>query len=185
LTIEDDITHRSADIRWPDGLRPTEADLFAHNEIVIDATPERIWQRLIAATDWPNWYINASNVVVNDPSELLADGVTFDWTTFGLEISSTVVEFVQSARLGWYGRGKGLQAYHSWLLVAREHGTYVVMEEIGLGDAAKQLAQTDPGRMHTGHDLWNLSLKFVCENRLAVTGTPLPTHQPTKAGATS
>ena len=163
LTVQDDITRRSADMHWPDGLKPTEADVFAHNEIVIDAAPERIWQHLIAATRWPEWYSNAANVVVNHPSELLADGVSFDWTTLGLELSSTVAEFVPTARLGWYVRGGGIQGYHTWLLVPREHDTYVVTEEIGLGDGAKQLAQTNPGLVHRGHDLWNISLKFRCE----------------------
>jgi hypothetical protein len=37
------------------------------------------------------------------------------------------------------------------------------MEEIGLGDGAKHLVQTDPGHMHRGHDLWNISLKSLCE----------------------
>ena len=45
MTIQDDITHRSADIHWPDGLTPTDADLFAHNEIVIQAPPHQVWQR--------------------------------------------------------------------------------------------------------------------------------------------
>jgi len=164
LTIQDDITHRSADIDWPLGFKPTGADLFAHNEIVINAEPEVIWQHLIAATAWPDWYSNARHVVVNDPSELLADGVTFDWTTFGMQIASTVAEFVPVARLGWYGVGEGLHAYHTWLLVPRERGTYIVMEEVGLGDSAKQLAQSNPGHMHRGHDLWNISLKFLCES---------------------
>lgn len=160
MTIQDDIAHRSADIHWPDELKPTEADLFAHNEIVIDAAPEQIWRHLIAATAWPKWYSNAR---VNDPTDRLADGVSFDWTTFGMEISSTVAEFVPNSRLGWYGRGEGLLAYHTWLLVPREHGTYIVMEEVGLGEGAKRLAQTNPGRIHRGHDLWNISLKFLCE----------------------
>jgi hypothetical protein len=165
LTIQDDITHRSADIQRPDGLRATSADLFAHNEIVIDALAHEIWQHLIAATAWPSWYSNAANVVVNDSTERLAEGVSFEWTTFGLEISSMVAEFVPDARLGWYGRGEGLEAYHTWLLIPRERGTYIVMEEIGLGDAAKQLAETNPGHMHRGHDLWNISLKFLSETR--------------------
>ena len=60
---------------------------------------------------------------------------------------------------------KVYEAYHTWLLIPREHGTYIVMEEIGLGSAAKQLAQANPGHMHRGHDLWNISLKFLCETR--------------------
>ena len=60
---KDDLTHRSTDIRWPDGFTPTDADLFAHNEIVIQAPPQQIWQRLIAATASPQWYSNSANVI--------------------------------------------------------------------------------------------------------------------------
>lgn len=63
MTIQDDVTHRSADVHWPDGLNPTKADLFAHNSIVINAEPEQIWHHLIAATAWPDWYSNAADVV--------------------------------------------------------------------------------------------------------------------------
>jgi hypothetical protein len=42
MTIQDDVTRRSADIHWPDRLTPTNADLFAHNEIVAQASPEQI-----------------------------------------------------------------------------------------------------------------------------------------------
>lgn len=163
MTIQDDVTRRSADIRWPDGLTPADADLFAHNEIVIQAPPEQIWQHLIAATAWPRWYSNSADVVVNDATGLLAAGVSFEWTTFGLQISSTVAEFVPPVRLGWYGSGEGLRVYHNWLLVPREDSTNVVMEQIGLGDGAKRLARANPDHLHRGHDLWNISLKFLCE----------------------
>jgi hypothetical protein len=42
--------------------------------------------------------------------------------------------------------------------------TYVVMEEIGLGEGARHLALTNPGHMNRGHDLWNINLKFACES---------------------
>jgi hypothetical protein len=48
MTIQDGITRRSADIQWPDGLTPTDADLFAHNEIVIQAPPQQVSQHVIA-----------------------------------------------------------------------------------------------------------------------------------------
>jgi Polyketide cyclase / dehydrase and lipid transport len=164
MTYINDFARRSADIHWPDGHDPAEADLFAHNEITIECPVETIWQHLVAAVAWPQWYSNARNVVVNDPSGQLGDGVTFGWSTFGLQITSTVAEFVPGERLGWYGQGEGLSAYHSWLLRPRDRSTYVVMEEGGLGPGAKTLAQFNPGQLHRGHDLWNISLKFRCES---------------------
>lgn len=163
-TSRDDLIERSAYIHWPDGFNPDNADLFAHNAIVIDAPAERIWPKLIDAAAWPTWYSNARDVVVNGPSGKLGQDVTFTWTTFGLKIASTVAEFVLRTRIGWYGTGDQLRAYHTWLLVPRAgDSTYVVMEEIGMGPGARHLAQTNPGHMHRGHDLWNISLKFVCE----------------------
>jgi hypothetical protein len=44
-----------------------------------------------------------------------------------------------------------------------DDSTYVVMEEIGMGDGAQHMALTNPGYLHRGHDLWNISLKFACE----------------------
>jgi hypothetical protein len=163
-TIHDDLIKRSADIRWPVGFDPVHADLFAHNAVVINAPVKSVWATLIAAANWPEWYSNARDVVVDDPSGHLNEDVTFSWTTFGLKIASKVAEFAPYARLGWYGNGDQLRAYHNWLLVPRPGGsTYVVMEEIGMGDGAHHLAQSNPGHMHRGHDLWNISLKFACE----------------------
>jgi hypothetical protein len=42
--------------------------------------------------------------------------------------------------------------------------TYVVMEETGDGANPRKLAETNPGHMNRGHDLWNISLKFLCES---------------------
>jgi hypothetical protein len=163
--IHDDLIERSAHILWPDGFDPDQADLFAHNAVIINAPAMSVWAKLVAVAAWPTWYSNASDVVIGDPSGELGKDVTFNWTTFGLRIASKVADFVPYSRLSWYGSGDQLCAYHAWLLIPRlGESTYVVMEEIGLGDAAQHLALTNPGHMHRGHDLWNISLKFACES---------------------
>ena len=102
MSIVEDIQRRSAHIHWPQGIVPEQADLFAHNDIVIAAPAGKIWEHLIHATAWPDWYSNASDVTV--------------------------------------------------------------MEETGTGLNPKKLAGSNPGHMHRGHDLWNISLKFLCES---------------------
>ena len=89
MSITDDVQHRSAHIHWPADADPDRADLFAHNDIVINAPAEVIWDRLIRAAAWPDWYSNAASVTVNDPGGVLGPGVTFDWVTFGAAIHST------------------------------------------------------------------------------------------------
>lgn len=110
--INDDLINRSADIRWPVDFDPVHADLFAHNAVVINAPAKSIWATLIAAAAWPNWYSNASDVLIDDSSGQLGQDVSFSWTTFGLKIASKVAEFAPYSRLGWYGNGDELRGSH-------------------------------------------------------------------------
>ena len=71
MSIMEDLQRRSAHIHWPQGIVPEQADLFAHNDIVIAAPPGKIWEHLIHATAWRDWYSNASDVTVNASSGLL------------------------------------------------------------------------------------------------------------------
>jgi hypothetical protein len=37
--------------------------------------------------------------------------------TFGLKVASTIAEYVPHTRIGWYGTGDQLRAYHTWRLI--------------------------------------------------------------------
>jgi hypothetical protein len=49
MSMKDDLAHRSPDIHWPAGFEPAKADLFAHNELIINASCERVW---LATLKW-------------------------------------------------------------------------------------------------------------------------------------
>ncbi len=40
---------RSSEIHWPAGHTPADADLFAHNELLIRAPCKRVWPHLVDA----------------------------------------------------------------------------------------------------------------------------------------
>jgi hypothetical protein len=71
VSITDDVQRRSAHIHWPGDVNPDRADLFAHNDIVVNAPADVIWSHLVRASAWPSWYSNASDVVVNAPNGML------------------------------------------------------------------------------------------------------------------
>jgi hypothetical protein len=118
MSMKDDLAHRSPDIRWPGGFEPEKADLFAHNDLIINASCERVWKHIIEASRWPTWYPNSKDVEVQGGKPVLRDGTVFRWTTFGLTIESKVHEYVLNQRLGWYGYVPGAEPsfYHSWYL---------------------------------------------------------------------
>ena len=49
VTMRDDLAARSPDIHWPAGFEPAKADLFAHNDLTIDAPCEQVWGHIINA----------------------------------------------------------------------------------------------------------------------------------------
>jgi len=149
-TMQDDLANRSPDIHWPGGFDPTKADLFSHNQLVIHASCERVWEHIVDATKWPEWYSNSKDVHLLNGAKLLGADTTWRWTTFGLPLESKVHEYVPHTRLGWYGYTPGTQPtfYHTWYLTPQDEGCHVVMDEAGIGKDAAHLRETDAGLMH-------------------------------------
>ena len=53
--MKTDLRARSLDIHWPSEFRPDGADLFSHNELLIDAPCEKVWNHIIDASNWPHY----------------------------------------------------------------------------------------------------------------------------------
>ena len=167
-TIKEDLAKRSPDIHWPAGFSPGDAALFAHNEVFIKAPSATVWQHLVAAQNWPAWYPNAQDVkIANNRSGALQPDSIFEWSTFGLPITSFVHEFVPNSRLAWFGKSKGLDAvfYHTWYLVPTSDGCQMITEEAVQGPGAIAFRDKDPSAMHRGHEAWLNGLKQVSESR--------------------
>jgi uncharacterized protein YndB with AHSA1/START domain len=165
LTVNGAGAQRSKDIHWPDGFHPEQADLFAHNEIVVHASCEKVFANIADAQEWPSWYPNSHNVkVLNSPDGKLHKEARFSWDTFGVHIESRVHEFVPGSRIGWFGDGTGMNAYHTFLLLKTDEGCHIVTEEVVKGPGAVEFRQKQPDAMHEGHDLWLSTLKQRSEN---------------------
>jgi uncharacterized protein YndB with AHSA1/START domain len=166
-TMATDLAARAMGIHWPTGFEPERADLFAHNETVVEASCETVWQHIVDARAWPQWYPNARGVQLLSGAGALAPDVRWRWTTFDLAIESRVHEFVPNRRLGWFGGAPGETPafYHSWLLAPEGDGCRVTMDEAGVGSGAAAFRRADEARMHRGHALWLATLKWVSEGR--------------------
>jgi hypothetical protein len=167
-TIKDDLAKRSPDIHWPSGFSPSEATLFAHNEVFIKASCTTVWRHLVDAQNWPNWYPNAQDVkIANNRSGALQQDSIFEWSTFSLPITSIVHEFVPNSRLAWFGKSKGLDAvfYHTWYLVPTPDGCQMITEEVVQGPGAVAFRDKDPSALHRGHEVWLNGLKQASESQ--------------------
>jgi uncharacterized protein YndB with AHSA1/START domain len=165
ITMQDDLLKRPHDIHWPEGFIPEKADLFSHNELLVETSCEKVWGHIVDASKWPNWYPNSKNVNILDGEGLLKADTRWRWTTFGLPLESRVHEYVPNSRLGWFGYAPGQKPafYHTWLLIPRGTSCQVVMDEVGKGADAANLRRSNESLMHRGHDLWLATLKWVSE----------------------
>ena len=167
--VDDDLIERSVNIHWPDGYDPGHARPVrgqhhhhrrAHRRPSGPSSPP--------PRPGPPGTPTPATLSSTTQPEQLSEGeghLQLDHV-FGFKIASTVAEYVPHTRIGWYGTGDQLRAYHTWLLIPR-HGKSTEprrWKKTGIGPAARHLAQTNPGHMHRGHDLWNISLKFACES---------------------
>jgi len=150
-------------LNWPQDLTPSNGDSFVHNEIWINAPATVIWTNLIDAKNWPKWYSNAADVHING-SEILTPGATFTWKTFGFPVTSKIHEFVPGERIGWYGQGTGILAYHTWLIIEKNGGCQVVTEEAQVGPSAVKFNVEQPTAMSDGHHWWLSALKVRSES---------------------
>jgi uncharacterized protein YndB with AHSA1/START domain len=166
MTMKQDLADREKDIHWPEGFDPSQADLFSHNALVINAPCERIWGHIADATKWPQWYPNSKDVRI-DGGNVLKDGTVFHWSTFGLPLESRVNEFVPYTLIGWYGYTPGTAPtfYHTWYLKPQGDVCLVVTDEVGKGKDAAHLREIDESLMHRGHDLWLATLRWVSEGK--------------------
>lgn len=161
-----DVAKASPLIQWPKGFEPASADAYVHNDIWIKAPAAVIWDNLVRAPEWPQWYSNSADVSVDGPdrARLTANSV-FRWKTFGFPIQSRVDEFVIGKRLSWFGEGgPDFRAYHTWLIVEKAGGCEVITEETQLGAAAIQFNLAQPTAMFDAHHWWLAALKARCES---------------------
>ncbi len=140
---------------WPDHYEPRNCPVHVRNELDMAAPQDRVWAWLIRAPLWPMWYVNSAYVKILKGSDSdLRKGSRFRWKTFGVTITSTVLEYVPKKRIAWDAHAFGIDAYHAWVLRPSAKGCHVLTEETQHGWLARLGKMLAPNRMHKYHQLW-------------------------------
>jgi hypothetical protein len=162
---------------WPKGFEPGATPVFAHNEIVIAASPARVFSALLDARAWPAYYENASKLELPAGVDHLGPDVRFGFTTFGVAFDAQITLFVANEALGWTCTGgtPELSVHHRWLLEPEADGTRLVTEETNfisgfawVGPLSRWFNQklADSGTreaLPAAHERWLTELKRVVE----------------------
>jgi uncharacterized protein YndB with AHSA1/START domain len=153
-------------IRWPGLHQPSDAAIFASNEIVIPAPIEAVWPWLIRAELWPAWYPYSANIhFISTSGPDLRDRTRFRWSKFGVPITSKVREFEPLTRLAYDIHGIGVRAYQAWLLTPQADGTtHVLTQEVQTGWLARLGKRLMPHRLEDKHQHWLEALSVKAQS---------------------
>ncbi|MFE7803567.1 SRPBCC family protein [Streptomyces sp. NPDC057430] len=88
----------------------------------VQAPLETIWRLHTEVDSWPQWNTGIDTAVLHG---LLAVGAVFDWTTAGLDISSTVAKLTPKRRIVWGGPAHGITGIHVWEFAETDDGVQV------------------------------------------------------------
>lgn len=155
----------SSQIKWPADYQPGDADFYIHSKIQIDAKPEVIWDLLIKAEEWPNWYKGMKNVeILNSEPGVIEDTTELKFSTMGRSFQGKIREFVVNERLAWETLNNNLNAYHAWLILPTEKGCLLITDEVQKGKLAKLQKAFLPNKLRKLHDVWLAEFKRKSES---------------------
>ena len=144
---------------------PTSVDrtapVIAVHEIDIEAPLETVWHLHVDVNAWPTWQTEITAAHIDG---VLEPGVSFDWTSYGFSVTSTVYALAERARVLWGGTSGGTTGVHEWLFSETPEGVHVTTTESFAGEPV----EADAAGMQTLLDAslvaWLAHLKAAAES---------------------
>ena len=138
------------------------APVIARRAIDIAAPPGTVWGLHTDVNAWPTWQTDITEAHLDGAFE---PGATFDWSSYGFGVASTIYDLVERSRVLWGGTAGGITGIHEWRFDETPGGVHVATAESFAGDPVS----ADPAAMQTMLDTslraWLDHLKTAAEAR--------------------
>ena len=102
------------------------APVKQEKQIVIHATPQKVWKTLTNIEQWKDWNSSIKNAKLNGE---IAKGTQFIWHSNGSKIKSMIQITHEDKVFGWTGKTFGGTAIHIWYLEKTAQGTLLKVKE--------------------------------------------------------
>jgi len=150
---------------------PVWTDSASNHAISVDAQRDGVWRLHTNVGAWPSWQKDITDAVLDQP---LAVGASFNWSTYGMEITSTVYALDEGSCILWGGTSNGITGIHEWTFTDTPNGVQVTTTESFTGDPVS--AGFNPG-------LVNARLQRVAWSGGLAAGAGLRGAEPVAVGA--
>jgi hypothetical protein len=143
---------------------PTDVDrsapVVAHHEIDIEAPVERVWGLHTDVASWPKWQQGITEARIAGGFE---PGRSFDWTSYGFPVTSTIYEVEDRTRSLWGGTAQGITGVHEWLFTETPGGVHVETNESFAGEPVEADIATMQSLLDGSLAAWLGHLKSTAE----------------------
>ena len=128
--------------------------------IDIDAPRDRVWRLHTDVNAWPTWQPDITAATTEDP---LRPGGSFNWSTYGMDITSTVYALDEGVRILWGGTANGITGIHEWTFADSPTGVRVTTTESFAGDPVAADIANMQALLDQSLQSWLQHLKDVAE----------------------
>jgi uncharacterized protein YndB with AHSA1/START domain len=146
-------------------MNPTDVDrnapVLAHHQIDIDAPLERVWRLHTDVAVWPQWQTEITAARIDGAFE---PGTSFDWTSYGFSVTSTIYDMEERARVLWGGTSGGITGIHEWLFAETPSGVHVETRESFGGEPVEADVASMQSMLDASLAAWLGHLKVAAES---------------------
>jgi hypothetical protein len=136
------------------------APVIARHEIEIAAPLATVWGLHTDINAWPTWQTEVTSARIVGPLE---PGATFAWSTFGLDVTSTVYRVEEHSGTLWGGPASGIDGVHEWIFRETPTGVRVSTSESWSGPPVDADAATLQAQLDASLVSWLRHLKAAAE----------------------
>jgi uncharacterized protein YndB with AHSA1/START domain len=140
------------------------APVIAHEQLLIAADVQTVWDVLSDLERWPRWNKAVSSMAVDGP---VAPGTSFRWKAGPGMIKSRIAEVDAPSRIVWTGVTVGIKAVDAFSFEAADGGTLVRQSESWDGLLARLFRSRMERTLRSGLRDGLRSLKAEAERRAA------------------
>jgi Polyketide cyclase / dehydrase and lipid transport len=145
---------------------PTDIDraapVLAQHEVDIQAPLDLVWQLHADVNAWPSWQTDITEARIDGEFE---PGASFDWSSYGFGVTSTIYGVTDRSRVLWGGTSGGITGIHEWTFEETPHGVHVTTSESFAGEPVAADSRGMQSLLDASLEAWLGHLKVAAEAR--------------------
>jgi Polyketide cyclase / dehydrase and lipid transport len=114
----------------PTGI-DSDAPVRPHHEIGVNAPLDTVRRLHADVNSWPAWQADITAAHIDGAFQ---PGTSFEWTSYGFTVISTIYAVAERARVLWGGTAGGITGVHEWVFSRAPAGVHVTTKEPFAGE---------------------------------------------------